>query len=49
MYPSDLTGAQWVKLEPLLNPPRGSRASFWIEAEVVERLDRHIAAERMAA
>jgi transposase len=25
MYPSDLTGAQWVKLEPLPNPRRGSR------------------------
>ena len=25
MYPSDLTDAQWVKLEPLLKPPRGNR------------------------
>ena len=27
MYPSDLTDAQWVKLEPLLKPPRGNRHS----------------------
>jgi transposase len=25
MYPSDLTDAQWGKLEPLLKPPRGNR------------------------
>jgi transposase len=25
MYPSDLTDAQWSKLEPLLHEPRGSR------------------------
>jgi|SRR5579863_9013006 transposase len=25
MYPSDLTDAQWSKLEPLLKPPRGTR------------------------
>ena len=25
MYPSDLTDAQWIKLEPLLKPSRGNR------------------------
>jgi transposase len=25
MYPSDLTDAQWNKLEPMLKPPRGNR------------------------
>jgi transposase len=25
MYPSNLTDAQWSKLEPLLHEPRGSR------------------------
>ena len=25
MYPSDLTDAQWAKLEPLLKPPGGNR------------------------
>jgi transposase len=25
MYPSDLTDAQWSRLEPLLKPPRGNR------------------------
>ena len=25
MFPSDLTGGQWTKLEPLLQQPRGER------------------------
>ena len=25
MFPSDLTGGQWAKLEPLLQQPRGER------------------------